>query len=187
MTAAVATVAPTAGAPAAHRPARPGAASRVTVRPAPQREPPFDDEVAGRPLVGRYDQRLPFDEPTSPWSSAIAALPRRDGLPEPTLWARRLLVGLIETADGRRPLAQLTAMLSPSIGRGLGADFERAAVAGRPHWLHRAHVATVRSAEAAAGIAELCATVEVGPRVRAVALRLEVHRGRWLCTRLQLG
>jgi hypothetical protein len=94
---------------------------------------------------------------------------------------------MIETAAGQRPLHQLAAMLSPSVTSGLGRDFERAASSGRRHWLHRAAVRSVRACEPAEGVAELCATVQVGPRVRAVALRLEAHHGRWRCTRLQLG
>jgi hypothetical protein len=45
----------------------------------------------------------------------------------------------------------------------------------------------MRVAEPAAGVAELCATVETGRRVRAIAIRLEAQHGRWRCTRLQLG
>jgi hypothetical protein len=94
---------------------------------------------------------------------------------------------LIETAAGRRPLHQLSGMLSPSVSRGIGADFDRAANLGTPHWLHRATVRSLRVSEPANGVAELCATVETGRRARAIALRLEQHHGRWCCTRLQLG
>jgi hypothetical protein len=167
---------------------RPTAARTVIVRPAPPREPPFDDELAdARPPHTPFDQRLPFERarPHPPvWRPRP---PRPRGLPEPGPWCRRLLIGMIETAAGRRPLHQLAALLSPSVSRGLGADFERAAHSGSPHWLHRAVVRSIRVAEPTAGVAEVCATVETGPRVRAIALRLEEHRGRWHCTRLQLG
>ncbi len=33
----------------------------ITVRPAPRREPPFDDEMTHLRLVGRHDRALPFD------------------------------------------------------------------------------------------------------------------------------
>lgn len=166
------------------RAARP--ALRVVVRPAPHREPPFDDEIVDGPVAGPLDQRLPFDrQPARSVRPFRAAHPH--GLPEPNAWARRLLIGLIETAAGRRPLQQLGSMLSFSVGRGIRADFERAAAAGSPHWLHRASVHSVRASEPTDGVAELCATVTHGRRVRAVAMRLEEHRGRWRCTRLQLG
>jgi len=160
----------------------------VVIRPAPRREPPFDDELTDGPSLPRpYDQRLPFDEPPAPPRVWRSGPPRPTGLPDPARWGRRLLVGMIETAGGRRPLHQLAAMLSPSVSRGIGADFERAAQLGTHHWLHRATVRSVRVSEPAHGVAELCATVDAGPRVRAVALRLEERHGRWCCTRLQLG
>jgi len=160
----------------------------VVIRPAPRREPPFDDELpTALAAPGRYDCRLPFAEPPRavPVWRPLTGRPR--SLPDPAPWGRRLLVGMIETAAGRRPLHQLAELLSPSVSRGIGADFERAARRGAPHWLHGAGVRTVRAAEPVAGVAELCATVEYGRRVRAVAMRLEEQHGRWRCTRLQLG
>ncbi len=159
---------------------------RVVVRPAPRREPPFDDELDGPTLVGPLDQRLPFEGPPAPPARVPPPL-HPAGLPDPATWGRRLLIGLIETAGGRRPLQQLAAMLSMSVGRGLGGEFERAASTGRPHWLHRATVRSVHGSEPSPGVAELAATVTVGPRVRALAMRLEERHGRWRCTRLQLG
>ena len=159
----------------------------IVLRPAPRREPPFDDELAEaahRP--GPHELRLPFDVPPAPrlWR---AGPPRPTGLPDPASWGRRLLIGLIETAAGRRPLHQLGGMLSPSVSRGIGTDFELAARLGTPHWLHRATIRTLRVSEPADRVAELCATVNAGNRVRAVAIRLEEHHGRWCCMRLQLG
>lgn len=159
----------------------------VVIRPAPRREPPFDDEAPPswiRP--GPYDRRLPFEVPTKPVPWAPQPL-RTRGLPDPGAWGRRLLIGMIETAAGQRPLHQLASLLSPAVSRGLGADFERAARDGAPHWLHRAGVRTVRAVEPTEGVAELCATVETGRRVRAIAMRLESRQGRWRCVRLQLG
>jgi hypothetical protein len=181
MTAALASSPTTAVRPTT--PKRP--ALRVVVRPAPLREPPFDDELDGQPAVTPYDQRLPFEIQALEYR--VPPPVRPSGLMDPSTWARRLLVGLIESAGGRRPLNQLNSLLSPSIGRGLGADFERAAQQRTPHWLHRATVGTVRASEPAEGVAELCATLETGHRVRAVAMRLEQQQGRWRCTRLQLG
>jgi Family of unknown function (DUF6459) len=161
---------------------------RVVVRAAPRREPPFDDELPDqRPLHRPFDRRLPFESTPVPPFSWRPPMRRPRGLPDPGPWGRRLLVGMIETAAGRRPLHQLATLLSPSVSQGLGADFERSAQAGRSHWLHRASVRTVRVSEPAEGVAELCATVETGRRVRAIAMRFEEHHGRWRCTRLQLG
>lgn len=158
----------------------------VQLRPAPRREPCFDDELAELHLIGPLDRQLPFrQERRRPATKPPAALPRT--LPDPVTWGRRLLIGIIETAGGRRPLQQLAAMLSPGVAAGLGADFERAAQRRTPHWTHAAVVRSVHASEPAEGVAELNATVQAGRRVRAVALRLEAREGRWRCTRLQLG
>lgn len=174
-------------APSTTRPARPARSAGVVIRPAPHREPPFDDEIPeGVARPGKYDRHLPFAR--RPAAVIRPAHPiRRTTLPDPATWCRRLLVGLIETADGRRPLQQLAPLLSMSVCRGLGADFEQCAQMGTRHWLRRAALRTVRATEPAEGVAELSATLDTGSRVRAVALRLEEHRGRWRCTRLQLG
>ena len=160
----------------------------VVIRPAPRREPPFDDELALAPaLPGRLDPRLPFDASPAQPAVWVPRPPRPRSTPDPGPWARRLLIGMIETADGRRPLHQLATLLSPSVCHGLRADFDRGTRAGTPHWLHRATVRSVRVTEPTPGVAEVSATLETGLRVRAVAIRLDVHRGRWRCTRLQLG
>lgn len=164
------------------------ATATALVRPAPRREPPFDDELPLR-LVGPHDRPLPLRiRPHSEQQSASpppAPLPA--ALPDPAGWGRRLLIGIIETAGGRRPLPQLTALLSTPVAAGLSADFERAARAGQPHWTHAALVRSVHASRPADGVAEVSATVQAGRRVRAVALRLEARHGRWRCTRLQLG
>lgn len=168
---------------------RPQAARALTVRPAPRREPPFDDEIPPRHLyaVGPRDQQLPFETAARRDQVITPRSVLRTDLPDPAMWGRRLLIGIIETAGGRRPLQQLAALLSHSVAYGLGADFERAAQRGRPHWTHVATVRSVRVCEPAEGVAELCATLQVGARVRAVALRLEAPDNRWRCTRLQIG
>jgi hypothetical protein len=164
------------------------AGAPLRVRPAPRREPPFDDELPPRRLhvVTRYDQPLPFEV-----SGVQAELTERPGanaaLPDPAAWGRRLLIGITETAGGRRPLQQLSALLSHSVAYGLRSDFERHAQLGRRHWTSAAVVRSVRASEPADGVAELSATVHVAGRVRAVALRLEERHGRWHCTRLHLG
>jgi hypothetical protein len=162
-------------------------ARTVVIRPAPRREPPFDDERDDDSSpYAPFDRTLPF-EPAARPSVWLPPAPRPSALPDPAPWARRLLIGLVETAGGHRPVQQLAALLSPSIHRGLCGDFERAAQAGTRHWLHRASVRSVHRAEPSDGVAELCATVEVSGRVRAIALRLENQHDRWQCTRLQLG
>lgn len=173
-----------------------GPARVPSVRPAPRREPPFDDEIqaSASSAAGPLDRRLPFGD-QRPGPSDQRRLPARSNddpmlpahLPEPAGWGRRLLIGIIETASGRRPLAQLAALLSPVVAAGLRTDLERAARRGTPHWTRHASVRKVYASTPARGVAEVSATLQVGGRVRAVALRLEERNSRWRCTRLHLG
>jgi hypothetical protein len=162
----------------------------IVVRPAPPREPPFDDELddAGV-LAGRHDRPLPFARSRRRRAAlpTPSPSPLRGVLPDPAIWGQRLLVGIIEAAGGRRPVSQLTALLSPGVAHGLRSELEHAGRLHKPHWTHRAVVRSVRSSEPADQVAELCATVRVGERVRAVAMRLEVRHSRWCCTKLVLG
>jgi hypothetical protein len=76
-------------------------------------------------------------------------------------------------------------MLTPSVAFGLREDLNTG-VTNR-NWLRAARIASVRASEPADGVAEVCATLRTPRRTHAVALRLEIRRGRWLCTRLVLG
>jgi hypothetical protein len=161
---------------------------QLVLRPAPRREPPFDDELdpAGTPPL-RDQPLLPFLVPTPRLRRTVPHHDRPRELPDPAGWARKLLVGIIEAAAGRRPLQQLAGALSRGVAAGLGADLERAARGHVPHWTHAARVQSVRASEPARGVAEISATLRTAARVHAVAMRLEARGGRWCCTRLQLG
>jgi hypothetical protein len=161
---------------------------QLRVRPAPRREPPFDDEFdPAESAVGPFDRPLPLELRVRSFPVVPpAARNRSNDLPEPAAWARRLLVGIVEAAAGRRPLSQLAGMLSPGVAAGLRSDLVTTG-GTRRHWTAGASVRSVHATEPTATTAELAATLSVGPRVRAVALRLEVRHSRWCCTRLVLG
>ena len=168
----------------------PSARRPITVRAAPRREPPFDDEAPQLRLVGPHDRALPFDEPWAgrlrdilPWQ-APQATTRRD-LPDPEQWARRMLIGVFEARSGKRPLQQMAAMLSPGVHAGLARDLTRAGSKRREESDFR--LRSVHSSEPADGVAEIAAVIQVGGRFRAVAARLEGIDGRWRCVRLQIG
>ncbi|MCW2494578.1 Rv3235 family protein [Jatrophihabitans sp.] len=177
--------------------------SNITIRPAPQREPPFDDERHPNDLepVSWAQRPLPFPPlhpPIRHRPAVVARSPRRAAVPDPGRWSRRLLIGLIDVAGGRRPLSQLNPMLSPSVGFGLREELARRASAGtragrhsgRPgdrHRLYGTTVSSIRCSEPADGVAELCAVLRSPTAAIAVALRLEIRRGQWICTRLILG
>ena len=166
-------------------------------RPAPRREPPFEDELPARQLalLGPADQPLPFrgQDPGAPSALRLAMLPDRFDarptgraeLPAPAAFARRLLIGVIETATGRRSASQLSQHTTATVQAGLARDagrISRLGTASRPATVHSLHLA-----EPADGVAEIVAVVRVGARFRAIALRLEGLDGRWRCVRLQIG
>lgn len=156
---------------------------RVALRPAPPREPPFDDERAAGPHAGRYDQQLPLEQDRR----ARLEIVTDPLLADPARWSRSLLIAVGEIAAGRRPVQQLGAMFAMPIAAALTGDFERCAARGRRHWTSRASVRTIRVGRTADTVAEVSATLHIGGRIRAAALRLEARDGRWRCTNLQLG
>lgn len=161
-----------------------------TLRPAPDREPPFDDEL-GSPateIPGPLQLTLPFPPihpPVRHRPGFIQHSARRSAAGDPGSVARRLLVGFIEVAAQRRPIAQLEKMLSISVAQALKKDLSQAR--GQGHWLRNASIVSVRSTEPTDGVAELSATLRTPSRAHAAALRLEIHRGQWVCTRVVLG
>ncbi len=163
---------------------------RVTVRPAPRREPPFDDEIPQRhlTLVGPHDRPLPFAPSRRRLTDRhddFAAQPTGRGqLPDPAGFGRRLLVAALEVMAGRRSPHQLTAHLSSGVFAGLVSDLDRP---GRRGWAGPATLRSMRVCEPADGVAELSAVVQTGTRFRAIAARLEGLDGRWRCVRLQIG
>jgi hypothetical protein len=182
--------------------ADPTRARPVTVRLAPRREPPFDDEreqptFGPLRVVGRSQPPLPFDPSPARLTAAQAwAAPRptsRGELPDPASWSRRLLVAVLEARAGQRSLRQLATYFSPAVHAGLIAEFHRTPAAhlqaGQPQPQARraAAVKSVHVCEPADGVAEISAVIATGSRYHAVAARLEGLDGRWRCVRLQLG
>ena len=159
----------------------------ITVRRAPRREPLFDDEVPSNVVpLSVYDRPLPFDDASASSKPMVIRTITDPDLPDPARWASSVLIGIIETANGRRAPQQLGYMFTPAIAARLTADLTRRR-AGRPHWLHAASIRSVRAMQPCPGVAEVCATLAVGLRVRAIAIRMERRHGQWRCTRIQLG
>lgn len=87
---------------------------------------------------------------------------------------------LTEVLTGVRPAQQLRAHCTPPVFVGLD---ERSPLPGTGlARLHSAHVA-----EPVDGVAEVSAVFRRGPRLRAIAFRLEGMDGRWRITALQVG
>lgn len=148
-------------------------------------EPPAHPLEAGSPQAASQTKACPT--PTSLHRPS----PRRLRLVEPpadhppqtgaTQFAELVLRRVLEVVDRRRPPAQLRPLISPQV-----LD---AVLAVRP--ARQAAAATLRRVRLRTapgpGAAEVFATFTRGPRVHAIAARVELHGGRWQLTALQVG
>ena len=181
---------PHAEAPLALVPALPP----LRLLPVPVSEPPYDDELPVRlatapapigPLRALTPPPLRLVPPPAPAGDDEDGPSRTpvSELPPARPVAHALVQGLLEVLAGVRPVAQLQRGTSPE----LFAQLEQV-VHGRPRAVGaRPLTGAVRSLhvqERPEGVAEVCATVRRGPRMAAVALRLEGIAGRWTCTEL---
>lgn len=158
--------------------------------PAPDIDPPYDDDQARRaPLV---DGTLALAFPPEPDALPLRLVPPAvaeppgtgDGLPEPRLVALRLTQAIGEVLAGARPPGQLNRYTTWEVLQHLeraAARLRRWRVPGRP-MVSSVHICRPRD-----GVAEVCAVVDTGARRRALALRLEARNDVWTCTALQVG
>ena len=164
------------GSAPAPAPAPTPAPAPSTVTPPPARAP--------RPTTSA-PRHLRLVPPLPPEPVRVPAAPARD---------ERVVAGvvraLLEVLDGHRTVEQLDrlvtrrvraelvgAVVRPGARRAASADGRR----------ERPRVRSVRTSRPTDDVVEACATVVRRGRVRAVALRLEVRDGRWLCSELCLG
>jgi hypothetical protein len=105
-------------------------------------------------------------------------------------WAARFAQAVVEVLGGDRPLSQLVRWTS----RRVYLELERRLVilartpgSGQRARAVRPQVRSVHVCHPTARTAEVSVHVRYGRRSRAIAARLELVRGRWQCTVLQLG
>lgn len=168
--------------PGQPHPSHPAGPPELRLLPAPSSLPPYDDgegtparlHLVRSPVVP--DLRHRPDEVHHP--------PVSDGLPDARPFARALVQRLLEVRGGVRPVQQLQRDTTPA----LYADLE-GGLAARPRPTgprpSGRDIRSVHVQQRPDGVAEVCATVRRGERMAALALRLEAHRGQWLCTRVQ--
>jgi len=158
-------------------PARPPAPVAAATGPVAHRPP----TLAARVAVLRTTDRSPVldaaDEDRGPEPAA-----------DPSHVARTIAHAVVEVLLGRRPVTQLARWTTPGVYESLQG---RAALtarvlgprsAGRGATVRRVRVCAVEPHVCEAGV-----VVDDGVRVRAVALRLETHRGTWRTTSLEVG
>lgn len=98
-------------------------------------------------------------------------------------------VGLacVEVVLGRRPAAQLARWVAPHVLDSLQESAELVRRAGVLTHARRPAARRVRVCPVDRHTAEVCLVVDDGVRVRAMALRLESHRGAWRVATLEIG
>jgi hypothetical protein len=176
----------------------PAPAARVRRLPVPPIDPPYDDELPAAAVVaGEGAMILPLplpdlDPPLPPAAKRLHLVPplgREEpvSLPPPRAWAARLAQAIVEVLAGERPLSQLVRWTSENVyadlGRWATAQPDRRA----RRTIGQGRLQALRTCEPERGIVEAAAVIRFSNRHRLVALRLEVIRGRWVCTRLALG
>jgi hypothetical protein len=171
----------------------------VTAQHAPEIEPPYEPLP---PVVVRIEGALALAGAVPVAAPALWLVPEPEGdaeddgefdpvrserseLEDPRPRATVLARALLETLCGDRPVGQLMRWTTPEVF----AQLEPLAAA-RPARNARPWAATVRRvlvSEPAAGVAEVTAVIQRGPRAGALALRLEGLDGRWVVTALHVG
>ncbi len=153
----------------------------------PPRRPPAIPMTEGA-LALRY-QEIP-DLLQAPPPPLLRLVPTGPSVPDAQAWATRIVQAVAEVLAGDRPIGQLIRFTDTFVF----ADLNR-----RVRILGLTTTATIRTAKErsairsvhvttpATEVAEVAAHIRCGTRSRAMALRLEVHRNRWICTALELG
>jgi len=186
--------------------ARQGPRPAIRLRPAPRREPLFDDERD--PDSWTSPDQLALD-----WAHLIAGDARPAVVaeaPPPAirtvvsgvsadakLAVRRFVKLCVEVLNGYRPPAHLRRLAQPReaaavVAEGLSGAQRVARVRRassdrrRPHRPAPVAVLRLRLCEPRAGAVEAAVVLMIGDRAWAMALRLELHETSWMATTLRL-
>lgn len=131
----------------------------------------------------RFSAETPAEAAAEP-----AGAPDLDRLPPVGPWAATLVRAAVEVLTGSRPTAQLSRWLSADLYDSLARRAGLAVrVLGRPEPALCARVRRVRCTQVRPGVHEAAVVVHDGVRIRAAAVRVECHRGRWRATALEIG
>jgi hypothetical protein len=162
--------------PAGDAPARP----TLRLLPAPRTDLPPRTDLAR----ARLPRRAPAAAAAAPLDDAGGSVP-----PDLDAWVGRLAAAVMEVLHGTRPAGQLTRWLAPRVHRALAdrAARVRPLRDGPPLVCVRSVRTSQRPGDGGRGAVEAAVVVAVGPRCRAVALRLEPYAQRWRITALEVG
>ncbi len=153
---------------------------------------PASRQAAGPTVDGSLALAAPSPRPAHsvPPTPELRLVTGGAGGEDVQLWAARFAQAVVEVLGGDRPLAQLVRWTSHrvylEIERRLSI-LARTSDAGRRMRTIRPQVRSVHVFHPTPASAEVSVHVRHGQRSRAIAARLELTRGRWQCTALQLG
>jgi hypothetical protein len=121
--------------------------------------------------------------------TAATLAPSVHDVPPPraaAVFADTALRRVLEVTDRRRPVAQLRPLVAPALFDAVVA-FTRTGSPDGAAVLRRVRLRCADVTDGDATAAEVFATYSRGRRVRAIAGRIELVKGRWLMTALQIG
>ena len=156
-------------------------------------EPAAPPVGAAPPVDGSLALQVPRAEPGTPGLPETPELRLVSGTrtaDEVQVWAARFAQAVVEVLGGDRPLPQLVRWTSQRVYAELDRRLKllgRNSDSGRRRRTVRAQVRSVHVFRPTPECAEVSVHVRYGERSRAIAARLELDRGRWQCTVLQLG
>ncbi len=124
---------------------------------------------------------------TSPVTEALwpvpAPTPEVTAAPDPVRLCGAVVLAAVESLAGGRPVLQLARWVSPGVFESLS---RRCPVPGaRPG--RRPTVRSTVLSRVSPTVAEASVAIHDGTRVRGAAVRMELHRGSWRATVLQIG
>lgn len=169
----------------------------VRAVPAPTRPAlrlvPTPGPDARRPVAPALQVPVPLHERLRDAAAARDLLegPEEDRGAAPRTDAGRFAHGVglacVEVVLGRRPVAQLARWVTPEVFEDLQVRADVVRRTGVLTHARRPAARRVRVCTIDAHTAEACLVVDDGVRVRALAVRLEAHRGAWRVATLQIG
>lgn len=109
---------------------------------------------------------------------------------EVRVWAARFAQAVVEVTGGDRPVSQMLRWTAPRVYQDLDRRVRILAqtrAVGQRRRVLRPQVHSVHVFLPGPRSAEVSVHVRYGARSRALAARLELRKGRWTCTALQLG
>lgn len=141
---------------------------------------------AAMPISGPVLPPPPRTEADSDWLDN----PIHHDLPDPEALLHNLGRSIVEALGGFREVEQIARWVAPEVFSALVRRSQHAnrarALRGTPSRRPNVQTRTCQWQRIRPGVVEAAIVVDLGPRARAVAIRLEAFRGRWRAARVHV-